>query len=278
MFSRKTVVILGVLVFIAANALLLTLNSRSHSPALMPYRVVLSLVAPFQEMIIRWVRLNENIWHHYFYLVTVAEENSQLKQAVADAEAKLNRYEELTLANQRLRRLLEIKQSTTREVVAAEVIGRDPSPWFKTVIINKGKVDGIDKGYPVVMAEGIVGQIIEISKSYAKVLLLIDRKSAVDGVVQRSRARGVVKGGAETQCTFDYLLRKHDISVGDMIVTSGLDGVYPKGLPIGRVVTVDRPHAGIFQHVRVAPFVDFEKLEEVIVTMPPLSRKLDTGR
>lgn len=271
-------VILGVLVFIAANTFLLTVSSRNQSSSFPPYRVVLSLVAPFQEIVIRWIRFNENIWRHYFYLVTVAKENNRLKQALADAEAKLNQFEELTLANQRLRRLLEIKQSTIREVAAAEVISRDPSPWFKTVIINKGKADGIEKGYPVVMAEGVVGQIIEISKNYAKVLLLIDRNSAVDGVVQRSRARGIVKGGADTQCVFDYLLRKHDVSVGDMIVTSGLDGVYPKGLPIGKVTTVDRPHAGIFQHVLVAPFVNFEKIEEVVVALPPLRHNLGTGR
>jgi len=278
MFSRKTVVMLGVLVFIAANIFLLTVSSRNRTSSLFPYRVTLSLVAPFQEIVIRWIRFNENIWSHYFYLVTAAKENKRLKQTLAGAEAKLNQYEELTLANQRLRQLLDFKQTTTREVIAAEVISRDPSPWFKTVVINKGKNDGVEKGYPVVMSEGIVGQIIEISKNYAKVLLLIDRNSAVDGMVQRSRARGVVKGGAEAQCMFEYLLRKHDVSVGDMIVTSSLDGVYPKGLSIGKVVTVDRPHAGIFQRVAVAPFVDFEKLEEVVVMMPPLRHDLGTGR
>ncbi len=278
MFSRRTVVILGVLFFIAANILFLTIGSRSQTTSFLPYRVTLSLVAPLQEIFTRWIRFNEDIWKHYFYLVTAAKENNRLKQALNDAEAKLNQQEELTLANQRFRRLLDFKQTAAREVVAAEVISRDPSPWFKTVVINKGKSDGIGKGYPVAMSEGIVGQIIEISKNYAKVLLLIDRNSAVDGVVQRSRARGVVKGGEEAQCMFEYLLRKHDVSVEDMIVTSGLDGVYPKGLPIGKVITVERPHAGIFQHVLVAPFVDFEKLEEVIVMMPPLRHDLETGR
>jgi len=272
------VVILGVIIFIAANIFFLTVSSRNRTSSFLPYRISLSLVAPLQEIVIRWIRFNENIWNHYFYLVTAAKENKQIKKALADAEAKLNQYEELTLANQRLRRLLDFKKATPREVIAAEVISRDPSPWFKTVVINKGKNNGVEKGYPVVMSEGIVGQIIEISNSYAKVLLLIDRNSAVDGVVQRSRARGVVKGAAETQCMFEYLLRKHDVHVGDMIVTSGLDGVYPKGLSIGKVVTVDRPHAGIFQQVSVAPFVDFEKLEEVVVMLPPLMQDMETGR
>ena len=101
MFSRRTVVILGVLFFIAANILFLTIGSRSQTTSFLPYRVTLSLVAPLQEIFTRWIRFNEDIWKHYFYLVTAAKENNRLKQALNDAEAKLNQQEELTLANQR---------------------------------------------------------------------------------------------------------------------------------------------------------------------------------
>jgi rod shape-determining protein MreC len=110
------------------------------------------------------------------------------------------------------------------------------------------------------------------------VLLLVDRNSAVDALVQRSRARGIIKGGGEEQCTFEYLLRKDDVKVDDIIISSGLDGVYPKGLSIGRVTHVDRPPAGVFQHVTVSPFVDFEKLEEVVVILPPVQSGVRLGR
>ncbi len=273
------VVILGVLVFIAANAYLLTTGGRERtSHSFLPYRIAFSLMAPFQEVATRWIRFNENIWKNYFYLVAAAQENRQLKQALADAKTRLNQHEELTLANQRLRRLLDFKETTNREVVAAEVVGMDPSPWFKTVVINKGKADGVEKGCPVVMAEGIVGQVIEVSKNFAKVLLMIDQNSAIDAILQRSRARGIIKGGTESQCLFDYLLRKHNVNVGDTLITSGLDGVYPKGLPIGKVTSVNRPPAGIFQKVTVAPFVDFEKLEEVVVMLPPPMHDMERGR
>ncbi len=271
MFSRKVVVIIGVLVFFIANTIILTVFDRNRTTKFLPYRIALSLVAPLQDVVTRWVQFNRRTWQHYFYLVTAAQENVYLKKSLAEAEKKINEQKELMLANERLRKLLAFKQSDNREIVAAEVIGKDPSPWFKTIVINKGSVDGIKQGYPVVMAEGVVGQVIETSKRYAKVLLLIDQNSAVDAMIQRSRSRGVIKGGREEKCVFEYLLRKHEVVVGDIIITSGLDGVYPKGLSVGKVITVDRPHAGIFQHVVVSPFVDFEKLEEVVVMLPPAS-------
>jgi rod shape-determining protein MreC len=279
MFSKKTAVILGIFFFMAANIFLLTIVGRNRTASsFLPYRIALSIVAPFQEITTRWIRFNKDIWYHYFYLVSAARENNRLRKIIADNEAKLNKYEELTQANQRFRRLLDFKQTLTRPIVAAEVIGKDPSRWFKTVIIDKGKADGVEKGHPVVIPQGIAGQIIEVSRKHAKVLLLVDRNSAVDALVQRSRARGIIKGGGEEQCTFEYLLRKDDVKIDDIIISSGLDGVYPKGLSIGRVTHVDRPPAGVFQHVTVSPFVDFEKLEEVVVILPPVQSGVRLGR
>jgi rod shape-determining protein MreC len=273
MFSKKTAVILGLFFFMAANIFLLTIVGRNRTASsFLPYRIALAVISPFQEITTRWIRFNKEIWHHYFYLVSAARENDQLKRVIADNEAKLNKYEELTLANQRLRRLLEFKQTLTRPIVAAEVIGKDPSRWFKTVIIDKGKADGVEKGYPVVIPQGIAGQIIEVSKRHAKVLLLVDRNSAVDALVQRSRARGIIKGGGEEYCTFEYLLRKNDVKVDDTIISSGLDGGYPTGLSIGKVSHINRPPAGVFHPVSVVPFVDFEKLEEVVVILPAVGR------
>ena len=123
------------------------------------------------------------------------------------------------------------------------------------------------KSSPVVVAEGIVGQVMDVSDRYAKVLLLIDQDSAVDALVQRSRARGVIKGDDEGRCTFQYVLRKDDIGVGDIVVSSGLDGVFPKGLRVGHVSEVVRRNAGLFQDVVITSFVDFEKLEEVLVVL-----------
>jgi rod shape-determining protein MreC len=189
---------------------------------------------------------------------------------------KSNETHEIELANKRLRNLLNFQKTPTNPVVAAEVIGKDPSGWFKTVIIDKGRSDGLQKGLPVVLPTGIAGQVIEVSGHYAKVMLIIDRNSAVDALVQRSRARGIIKGASADKCRFEYVLRKHDVQIGDIVIASGLDGVYPKGLRIGRVSDLGERSSDIFYEITVTPFVDYEKLEEVLVILHPKTQAFES--
>jgi rod shape-determining protein MreC len=268
MFSKKMVLIVGGVVLITVNVILLSVTSKSQSTSGFG-RVGLSFVAPFQELVTRSVRFAREIWEHYFFLVSVYQENEELKKSLNDAIEKNNQWNELKLANERLRNLLSFQKSLTNRVVAAEVIGKDPSVWFKTVIIDKGKADGLQKGLPVVLPQGIAGQVIEASDRYSKVMLIIDRNSAVDALVQRSRARGIIKGASADQCRFEFVLRKNDVLVGDTVVTSGFDGVYPKGLRIGHVSDLSERSSDIFYEITVTPFVDFEKLEEVLVILRP---------
>ena len=220
------------------------------------------------------MRFIRDIWSHYFFLVTAAKENEKYKKVLSQANAKNIQHEELKLANVRLRGLLNFQTTMTDKVLPAEVVGKDPSPWFKTIIIDKGQDYGIEKGMAVVIPEGVAGQVTDVLPHYSKVLLIIDNNSAVDALVQRARARGIIKGGAAEggaadRCLFKYVLRKHDIVVGDTVVASGLDGVFPKGLAIGHVSSVVKPSSGIFQEVTVTPYVDFEKLEEVLIVLNP---------
>ena len=262
------VMIIGVVVLIAANIIALSVTSRRYT-SLGPGHVALALVAPFQEVVTRAIRFAKGLWSHYFFLVSVAKENDKLKKAISYAVEEHNRCSELNLANIRLRSLINFKKSITHKVLAAEVIGKDPSPWYKTIIIDKGKDDGVNKGMAVVIPEGIAGQVMDVSTHYAKVLLIIDPNSAVDAVVQDTRARGIIKGESSGRCLFKYVLRKDDVRVGDRVVSSGLDGVFPKGLMLGHVSGVIRTTSGIFQEVTVVPLVDFEKLEEVLVILNP---------
>jgi rod shape-determining protein MreC len=149
--------------------------------------------------------------------------------------------------------------------VAAQIIARDPSPWFKTVMIDKGEQDGLVKGSPVLVSEGIVGQIIEVAKNYSRVLLITDTNSAVDALVQNSRVRGIVKGNNEDSCSFVYALRKDEVKEGEMLISSGLDEVFPKGLKIGRILNVTKVHSQLFQDITIETSVDFDKIEEVLV-------------
>ena len=231
--------------------------------------VPISVIAPFQDIVTSSIQFIKNIWQQYFYLVSAAEENVALKRMLSHALEKNHQLAEIELSNQRLRKFLDFQKTRTIQTVSAEIVGKDPSPWFKTVIIDKGEADGIGKGCPVVVPEGITGQVVSASMHYAKVMLVIDRNSAVDALVQRSRARGIIRGMSSENCSFYYVLRKNDIRVGDEVISSGLDGVYPKGLRIGYVSGVIRRNSGMFQEVDVTPHVDFEKLEEVLVITSP---------
>jgi rod shape-determining protein MreC len=268
MFSKKMVLIIGVIVLITVNIIVLSATTKS-SPAFGLGHIGMSFVAPFQEFVTRSVRFARGIWEHYFFLVSVSHENLELKRSLNQAIENNNQWHEVELANNRLRSLLSFQATTSERVIAAEVIGKDPSAWFKTIIVDKGSSDGLERGLPVVIAQGIAGQIIEISAHYSKVMLIIDRSSAVDALVQRSRARGIIKGTSEDQCRFEYVLQKHDVQIGDTVVASGLDGVYPKGLRIGWVSDVVKREPEIFLDITVTPFIDFEKLEEVLIVLAP---------
>ncbi|MDY6792154.1 MAG: rod shape-determining protein MreC [Thermodesulfobacteriota bacterium] len=269
MFSKKTLLIVGAIVLIVVNIIILFISSSRYRSFGFG-RVAIFLVAPLQEAVTGSVNFARDIWKHYFYLVSVAQENDELKKQLSRAVAKNSQYSEIELSNQRLRNLLDFKETTVSKVLAAEVISVDPSPWFKAVIIDKGSLDGVVRGLPVVIRQGIAGQVVEVSTRYAKIMLIIDRNSSVDALVQRTRARGIIQGEATAgQCFFKYVLRKDDVRVGDTIVASGLDGVFPKGMPIGDVKEVVKRNSGVFQEVRVVPYINFEKLEEVLVLLNP---------
>jgi rod shape-determining protein MreC len=273
MFSKKILVIVGVILLIAINIIVLSINKRHGD---LPYgigRIAIYIIAPFQNTVTHSIRFVKNVWSQYFFLISVAKENENLKKALSYAIGENEKRNEIELTNYRLRKLLNFKKTIDHQVLPAEIVGKDPSPWYQAILIDKGKSDGVEKGQPVVIPEGIAGQVTEVLNNYSKVLLIIDQNSAVDALVQRTRARGVIKGDSTDRYLFKYVLRKHDVRVGDTIVSSGLDGVFPKGLRIGYVSEVVKPSSGIFQDVTVAPFIDFEKLEEVLVLLNPLKNE-----
>jgi rod shape-determining protein MreC len=277
MFSKKTVIIGSIIAFIIVNISLLSF-ARSRYGSFGPGRVAIVFIAPFQKVVGTGTEYLKNIWNHYFSLVSTAKENDRLRQALGYADADRNQWQEMEFANYRLRELLQFKKRASSHVLAAEVTGRDPSSWFKAVIIDKGKSDGLKKGLPVIIPEGIAGHIAEVTSHYAKVLLVFDQNSAVDAFVQRTRARGIVKGETTGRCVLKYVLQKHDIRVGDTVVSSGWDGVFPKGLRIGYVSKVVKRTSGIFQEIKVTPYVDFDNLEEVLVILNPPDHDFMSGR
>jgi rod shape-determining protein MreC len=160
-----------------------------------------------------------------------------------------------------------MKNTLRVTTMAASVIGEDGAPWFKTIIIDRGEVDGLREGMAVLTSEGVVGQLLKVAARSSRVMLLTDNASAIASVVQRSRARGVVKGKGGGQCVLDFAVHDEDVKVGDMVVTSGIGDVFPKGMPVGEVTMVKKGDFGIFQSIEVRPAVNITRLEEVLVLL-----------
>ncbi len=268
MFSKKTVLILAGILLITVNLIMLAVTTRRPAASGLG-RTMIAFVAPFQELATRVVKTVQDSWWRYFFLVSVSQENQRLLQQLGESRQKIIQQHELEMENQRLRELLAFKRSLPAPAIPAEIIGKDPSAWFKTVIIDKGSADGLRRGLPAVSALGVVGQIIEVSGRQSRLMLIIDRNSAADALVQRTRARGIVKGTSRDECYLDYVLHADDVRVGDLVVSSGFDGVYPKGLLIGTVTAVDFKGGDFFKDVQITPAVDFGKLEEVLIILGP---------
>ncbi|WDP86739.1 MAG: rod shape-determining protein MreC [Desulfobacter sp.] len=265
MFSRRMIIIVGVGLFIAVNFTVITMTSRQSLPVSGLERLAISITSPFQFMVTQTIGFTQRVWETYFASVLAVKENHQLRQELARALEIQNRYEELELENARLKKFVNFTGSVPATYVVAQVIARDPSPWFKTIVIDKGEADGLVKGSPVLVSEGIVGQVIKVARTFSRVLLITDRNSAVDALVQNTRVRGMVKGSNLDSCSFVYALRKDEVKPGEMIVSSGMDQVFPKGLRIGKILDVKKVHSQLFQDIIIETSVDFDKLEEVLV-------------
>lgn len=251
--------------FICFVLLLLSSTSGLRQPWNPAEQVIVEITAPFQKLIKRTINFTKDFWLNYFSLIDVRHENSSLKQEINSFRRENSRYKELLATHERLRKLLQFKEVIRRPVVAAQVIGLDPTGWFKSIIIDKGKRAGLKWDMPVVNASGVVGRIVSVSIDYAKVLLIIDQNSAVDCLTQQSRDRGMVKGLSTDVCKMDYMAKSSDAVVGDMVITSGLGGIFPKGLPVGKISRVKEVSGELFKEIKVTPSVDFSKLEEVLV-------------
>jgi len=228
----------------------------------------LSVEMPLQQVIATMAQRLSGFWQGYINLVQVRQENLRLQRQVDVLRGQLTHYQEAYLQQQRLRELLGFRSLTFPQAVVAEVVGIDPSPWSEVVTMNKGSRDGLRKDIAVVTHQGLVGRTIEVAPHYATVLLVTDRRSAVDAFIQRTRARGIVVGKSRRLCELRYVDLHADIQVGDTVVASGLGEVYPKGLLIGTVAAVHQKPHGLFHEVEVQPTVDLAKLEEVLVLVP----------
>lgn len=262
---RTFIFFIGVLLFSLG---LMTAKSRRVPQIDWFESQVASVLMPLQAILAGGTRQVRDIWYGYIDLTHVRQDNIRLRQQVDTLEGELYRYREAYLEQQRLRALLGFRSLAFPKAVPAEVLGVDPSLWAEAVTINKGSDHHLQKDTAIVTHQGLVGHVVELTPRYATVLLLTDRRSAVDALIQRTRARGIVFGKSQNQLAFRYVSVREAVEVGDDIISSGLGDIYPKGIRIGTVVSVRPQHDGLFYEIAVRPAVEFGKLEEVLALEP----------
>ena len=246
---------------------------------------LLKVTGPIQAGLMAVMEGIHSGWRRYIYLVGVEQENEKLKKqnlklqmAVETARrdvGKLRNYE----------KLLGFRKERGVETLGVRIVGRNTSPFVRSlrVRIDRG-AKTLRSGLPVMTTDGVVGRVGRVFAPYSEIVLAVDPKSAIDIIIQRTGGRGLLRGIAGTNryaCRIDYLLRTEEVKVGDLVVTSGVAGVFPKDLPVGRISKVTRRTYGLYQEVEVTPSVDFTSLKEMLVILsppPPPAPKADDAR
>jgi len=195
-------------------------------------------------------------------------QNEALKRETDFLKNKINSLNESYLENSRLKELLSFKKASALKLIAARVIARSADSWSLNITIDKGSYNGIRQGMSVITYLGLVGRVVEVAPSFSKIALLSDPNLGVSGIVQRSRQEGLVSGTLGNSLIMKYLPEETDIKIGDTVVSSGLDNVYPKGVLIGKVIEIGREFSGLSCYALIRPAVSFSNLEEVLIVVP----------
>lgn len=255
------------LVTLVIGGSLAILNANAKAPEELGAfdRFVLSASAPLQRLLTHAWRETTGAFDRYLRLVGVGEENKALKNKVVLLEYRLQVLKELELENQRLRKLLDFSKQQDRPFRTARVVGYDPTSHYRTFRIDRGHAEGVLPGMPVATDQGVVGKVLRSWASFSDVLLVTDVRSGVDCLVQRTRARGTVEGSGAESLRMKYLQRLDEVQEGDLVITSGLDSIFPPGLLVGTVAGVRQQSSGVFQEVQITPAVDPARVEEVVV-------------
>ena len=235
--------------------------------------VLMWLFRPLQlgvQLTTEWI---QDLRDSYITLAAFKAENERLRKRIQTLEIERNQWFEAEATNRRLQQLLEFRSHLPAGSVTASIIANSASTWFQSCLLDKGSDDRVRKGMAVVTPLGVVGQVVSVTARSAKVLLITDPNSGVDVLVQRTRARGIVSGSLENGPILKYVKRSEDIQVGDRLITSGLDGIFPKGMVVGTVIKARKQNLGLFQYIEVMPAVTSGQTEEVMVVSADSSQR-----
>lgn len=262
---RRLRSVLLILVFLSVFLYIFSLNFRPPARMDVLQRVVVESLGPIIKTIRNSTGFVEDIIKEYVWLRQINHENEWLKERVVALEQKVADYQEAYIENLRLRRLLDFKSTIHAETIAAQVVLHDLTGWFQTLVVDKGFENSVAQDMAVVNDEGVVGRILDVSDRYARVLLITDPGSSVDAIIQRNRVRGVLSGKDANGCVLKYVRGNQDVQVGDLIITSGKDGIFPKGLRLGVVQGIFKDPVDLFQKIEVKPLVRLSALEELLI-------------
>jgi rod shape-determining protein MreC len=253
------VVMLGHVILISAQV-----NSRSGIPVL--ESVTFGIVAEAQRGLSLGVARIRRTWDRYAWLRGVEADNANLRRQLDALQVQYQERRALSDRARSLEDLLALRDRSNLGTVAAEIIAASASPDFRTLTIDKGASQGLKRDMAVIAPDGVVGRIVVASRSAAKVQLLIDRNAAAGALIERSRAQGVALGGGDARLRLEYVAEASDVVVGDLVVTSGIDGIYPKGFTIGHVDAVEKAGPA-YKRISIKPAVNFSALETVLVVL-----------
>jgi rod shape-determining protein MreC len=239
-------------------------------------QLTLDFVGPMQSAVTRSVAVVTSLKDDYIALWNVRAENKRLQESIDKYLQKIGEYREEHKTNLYLEQLLDFKEKVSFEPLSARVVGKEPAYWYQTIVVDRGRTDDVLEGMIVLAPSGVVGQVIHAGEHYSKILLANAPSSAIDAMIQKNRIRGILKGAGERGYILHYVLKNVDVQEGDYIVTAGIGGVFPAGIPLGRVSKVHEKQRGMFQEIEVQPSVDFQKLEFVFIDPTDRRKILDS--
>ncbi len=230
-------------------------------------RALLEIAAPVQKAITRPVYFVRDSWQRYVALVDVEQENRELREQVARLESERLAFREALVLSGQLQRVAQMRREFEVPLLPSQVVGQDASAWSNALLLDRGRSSNVRSGMPVMVEQGLVGLVSATTPHAARAMLILDRRSAVDAMIQRSRARGLVRGLGTGELEFVFMVRGDDVQVGDEVLSSGVGGVYPKGVRVGSITAVHAERAELLHTALVKPAVDFGRLEQVFVML-----------
>ncbi len=231
-------------------------------------RVVVEVTTPIQNTLFEMRQSFNQFTESYVRIVNTGKENAHLKAQITRLEADLFMMEEMRRENERLKQLLNYSSEMEYDKLLARVIGWDSTNQFKVLRISRGEKDGVQMMSPVITHKGLVGYVYRLGKNFSDVLTILDPNNRVDAVIDRTRTHGIVEGIFNEKCQLKYINKDEQIAVGDKLISAGVGGLYPKGIKIGIITSIDRETSDMTLSVEVKPSVEFNKLEEVIILTP----------